>query len=91
MELILIKTDSEEWNYIWEWLSKHPINEGIENPSLALNEGEGWAYMGSYMQGERVIHTFRHRNHPITLGVKQVSLNASESFTKEQIAKKFRL
>ena len=91
MDLILIEPNSPEWDFMWEWLEDHPLNKDIPDPTTALNEGESWQYIGSYKQEERVIHTFRHRNHPVTQGVKQVSLNASESFTTEQIAKKFRL
>lgn len=76
---------------MWEWLAAHPINKDIEQPSLAMNDGEAWQYMGSYMQGERVIHSFRHRNHPVTNTRKDLSVNASEAFTKEQIVKKFKL
>lgn len=91
MELVLIEPYSPEWDFMWDWLANHPLNLDIPNPSAALNDGEAWQYMGSYMQGEKVIHQFRHRNHPVTNGVKQVSVNGSEAFTKEQIAKKFRL
>jgi hypothetical protein len=91
MELVLIKQDTPEWNYMWEWLASHPLNEGIENPSLAVNNGEAWQYMGSYKQGERVLHTFRHRQHPKYNKVENVSVSASKELTEEQIAKNFKL
>ena len=91
MDLILIEPNSPEWDFMWKWLEDHPINKDITEPTLAVNNGEAWQYMGSFMQGERVIHQFRHRNHPVTNDRKDLSVNASEAFTKEQIAKKFRL
>lgn len=98
MELILIKPNSTEWEYMWEWLDKHPINEGLEVPSVGMNEGEGWQYVGSfkegvgsYKQGERVVHHLRHRKHPKINGVYTLTLSASESFTGDQIEKNFRL
>lgn len=91
MELILIEPGSLEWNFIWTWLEAHPINKGIENPSIALNKGESWQYMGSYMQDDRVLHSFRHRHHPTIDTVSTVSVGASPNFTQEQITKRFRL
>jgi len=88
MEFILIKEDSTEWNYMWEWLANHPINQGIDNPSLALNEGEGWAYMGSWKQGQRVIHTLRHRYHPATEKMEALSVEASKDMNDEMIEPK---
>lgn len=64
--MIIVKRESPEWDYMWEWVSQHPINEGLEDSSTALNEGEAWQYMGSFKQGDKVIHEFRHRFHPKT-------------------------
>ena len=91
MELVLLEIGCPEWEYAWNWLQNHPINEGIEDPSIALNENESWQYTGSFMQGERVIHSFRHRCFPKGNYVKNLSVSASKTFTTEQIAKKFRL
>jgi hypothetical protein len=85
MEMILIKIDSPEWVYMWDWLGNHPINQGLEDPKLAPNNGEVWQYMGSYKNKKDVIHEFRHRNHPVTNDLYKVSLRASESFDDEQI------
>jgi hypothetical protein len=87
MELILIKIGSPEWDFMWKWLEQHPINKGIEEPSTALNEGEAWQYMGSWQQGDRAIHSFRHRNHPVTKSIQNVSVHASELLTPDQIEK----
>lgn len=91
MNLVLIEPDSIEWNYMWEWLSSHPINKGIENPSIALHEGEAWQYMGSLKEKERTIHQFRHRNHPVTNGVESLSVSASDGFSDNQITNQYKL
>lgn len=89
MEMVLIKQDSNEWNYMWEWLENHPLNEGITDPSLALHEksGELWEYMGSYRQNAKVIHEFRHRCHPKSERVEYLKTYASENITDEDIEK----
>jgi len=66
MEYIIIKRDSNTWNEIWEWLAKHPINEGIDEPMVALNYGEAWQYVGSFRNHGTVISEFRHRYSPKT-------------------------
>jgi hypothetical protein len=88
MELILITPKTPEWEYMWEWLSDHPINEGLELPWVALHEGEAWQYMGSYHHKGEVIHSFRHRHHPKTLAIQNVSVKGSDLFTPDQIVKK---
>lgn len=87
MELIFVKRDSPEWNYIWDFVANHPINEGIEEPQTAFYMGEAWQYMGSFKQGDRVIHEFRHRYHPRTQTRQHIKFNASENFTDDQIGK----
>ena len=85
MELVLIKQGSSEWEYMWNWLSSHPINEKIAEPSIALNKGESWQYMGSFKQDDKVIHEFRHRLHPRTNTTQTLSLNASDNMNGEDI------
>jgi hypothetical protein len=85
MELVLIKQDSPEWEFMWNWLESHPLNKGLENPSLATNGTESWQYMGSLQNKKVVIHQFRHRNHPVTQSIQSVSVNSSEAFTTDQI------
>lgn len=87
MDLVIVERDTAEWDYMWQWLESHPINEGIENPRLALNNGELWQYMGSFKQGDKVIHSFRHRQHPRDNQRKNLNLHASDKFTSEQISK----
>lgn len=91
MELVLIRVDCNEWEYIWNWLAQHPLNEGLPEPSIATHKGESWQYMGSFKQNERVIHTFRHRQHPKTNRVENLNVQASTGMDLTQIEKKYRL
>lgn len=91
MKLILLKLDSNELTWAWNWLSEHPINEGQEDPSTVLNNGEGWQYMGSWWNGsDKLISTFRHRNHPRVDEVKTISVEHPE-FNKESFEKTINL
>jgi len=87
MELIFVKRNSKEWNYIWDFIANHPINEGIDEPRMAMNEGEGWQYMGSFKNGDKLVHEFKHRFHPRTMDVYKITFNGSENFTDDQIDK----
>ena len=66
MEFVIIKTDSELWNSLWDELASHPINEGIEDPSIAMYSGHCWEYRGSFKHGNVLISDFLHRSHPNT-------------------------
>ena len=87
MDLVLVERGTPEWDYMWQWLDSHPINEGVEMPRVAWNNGEIWQYMGSYRQDDKVIHSFRHRQHPRDNQRKNLSLHASDKFNNEQISK----
>lgn len=78
--MLLIQQDSPEWEFMWNWLAIHPINENIAEPSVAVNSlnGEAWQYMGSYRQDTRVVHEFRHRSHPLDNDRKHLVCNASD-------------
>lgn len=91
MELVLVKIDSPEWEYIWDYIKNHPINQGIEEPTTALNNGYGWEYMGTFMQEGKALHQLRHFCHPNGNYTRTISLQASSSFTSEQVLKKFKL
>jgi len=90
MELVLIKIDSVEWNVMWDWVGSHPINQGIEIPSVALNEGEAWQYTGSFKQGDKIISSFRHKNHPATNKIETLSF-ANPNCSPASIEKTYRL
>jgi hypothetical protein len=78
MEIIIFKKDSAEWEFIWQWLENHPINEGLEDPRVALNEGEAWQHMGCFTNKDRIICEFRHRNHPATNGLYPTSFTMGD-------------
>lgn len=90
MEFVLLKRESAEWNKAWDWLASHPINESIDNPSVALHHNEQWQYVGSYKQGDRVISQFRHRDHPNT-GEVYTATYTHEPFDEKEIVKKFKV
>ena len=85
MELVAIKIGSPEWEFMWNWLASHPVNEGLEEPQVAENNGEAWQYMGSFKNKDKVIHEFRHRLHPVTGTVYKATVQASPDFTDDQI------
>ena len=89
MDFVLLKIDSPEWNHIWEWLEKHPLNEGLEEPSIALNNNEQWQYVGTYKKGNKAISDMRHRLHPVTNRLEILSIE--HDITDEGIEKKFRV
>lgn len=91
MDLILL-TIGPEWDYMWDWLSKHPINDNVAEPTLAFNNNEAWQYMGTFRQDNRYIHNLRHRCHPTTNSVRTLYLSASDNFNPDdEIAKSFKL
>jgi hypothetical protein len=85
MEMVLIKDGSQEWERMWDMVANHPINEGIEHPSIALNNGEGWQYMGSYRQDNRIIHEFKHRKHQRFGRIENIKFMASDKITDDDI------
>lgn len=91
MELIIVQKDSPEWEYMWSWLENHPVNKDIEEPRVALHEGEAWQYMGSFKNKDKVVHEFRHRKHPVTNNRYTASVSGSDDFTNEQIEDSLRI
>lgn len=91
MKLVLLKPNSPEWDFAWNWVASHPLNEGIEDPSTALNEGQAWQYMGSYYNGsDKLISEFRHRIHPKTGETQKLSIEHPE-FNIESFEKSYKL
>lgn len=89
MEFVLLKIGSPAWNHIWQWLEEHPLNKGLEEPTVALNDSEMWQYIGSYRKGNKAISDLRHRFHPLTGRVEILSVE--HEITDEEIEKKFRV
>lgn len=87
MDIVIVERDTPEWDYIWDYIANHPINEDVDEPRVALNQGEQFQYMGSFRQGDKVIHTVRHRSHPKNNDKVNLTFNASDKFTSEQISK----
>jgi len=85
MEMLIIKPESKEWEYLWEWLGAHPLNAGLEEPTVALNDGEAWQYMGSVRSQGRVIHSLRHRCHPLDGESKYLNVAASNDMCDDDI------
>ena len=90
VEFVLIKQESPEWEKMWSYVEQHPINEGIENPSVALNRDESWRYMGSMSDGKRIIHRMRHLCHPYNNDVQELSFNGTENFNND-IERRFKV
>jgi hypothetical protein len=89
MELLIFKQDSPSYNFMWNWLANHPINAGIDNPMVALNEGEVWQNMGSFRQGDVTVTQFRHRCHPKTNERKSLSVTHPKIIPDEDIEEKY--
>ncbi len=87
MDIVIIERDTPEWDYMWQWLESHPINEGIKDPRVAVNGNEAWQYMGSARQDNKVISEFRHRCHPKNNKVVKLSVNHLNKLNDEDIAK----
>ena len=47
--------------------------------------------MGSYKNGNKIIHEFIHKNHPKTLDVYKITFNGSDTFTDDQIEKSIKV
>ena len=89
MDIILLKQNGVEWDAMWNFVANHPINEGLVEPRIAMNEGEAWQYMCTYTNKERnkFIHELRHKNHPNTNGVYFIKFNSENKISDEDIIK----
>ena len=85
MDFVILKRDSQEWINLWDKLSKHPINENIEEPNVALNNGETWQYLSSFLNEGKLVHELRHRNHPTTGRVEKIVFHGTENISDDQI------
>ena len=71
MEILIVKKDTLEWNFMFLWLQLNVIDL------------EDWEYTCSYRQHNKTYHEFKYRNHVMT----HKHVEASESLTEEQIEK----
>lgn len=72
MDLLLIKQDSPEWHYMWNWISQHPINEGLSPQELNT-----WQYTGSLRQGSKTLHQFKRGTNSLVLACSH-TMNAED-------------
>lgn len=79
MELMFVDRNHTEWELMWRKLAQHPINEGIERPTIAENGSQCWQYMCSALSGKSYVHHFRHRLHPATNQKVLVEIEASSN------------
>lgn len=67
--LYFTNPETAHWKSMWAWLSNHPKNAGLAEPTVAEcpDTGETWQYMGTEKIEPRVwADCFRHRSHPTT-------------------------
>lgn len=90
MEMILIREGSPEWEVMWNWLAAHPINAGLDDPSVGLNplNDEYWKYQGSYRGADgTAVHEFLHRSHPKNNDFTELKVKSSPTLSADDIAK----
>lgn len=86
-DIFIVGVDTEEWRYMWQRLGDLWINRFLPDPKVALNHFEVWQYMSSSQTTEGVSHTFRHRNHPNSIGSngrRNVDIPASPGFRRPE-------
>jgi hypothetical protein len=88
MYKIKIKPNSPEAIYMLDWLGNHPLNNDLLDPITALNEGEVWQYKGSYLHENKVVHEFKHLNHPKIHGETVLVVRASDNINEDCIEAK---
>lgn len=81
-----------EYDYMWNKIASHPVNEGLAEPTTAEHSVtyDAWEYMETLLTNRRffglvggnAIHKFRHRNHPKTNTAIHLKVPASKSFSK---------
>lgn len=95
MKAIFIKVNSPEWEFIWNWLSNHPLNKDNTNPRECENNGEVWQYMGSFANSltllDDCVHEFRHRSHPLTGERRTLSVQASKDMKLEDVERDIKI
>ena len=88
MDFVILKQGSPTWEHIWDEIAKNPINNGIDNPSIAMNEGEAWQYMGTILDGTKYLSDFRHRCHPYNSLPKYITIEHPDGIPDEDIVAK---
>jgi hypothetical protein len=85
--LAAVQRDTAEWDYMWERLGQHSLNQDQERPTSCLHQDshEVWQYMGSAYADGRWSHQFRHRFHPATGQREYVNVPASLAWVRERV------
>ncbi len=84
-EVLFIKPEHPEWEYMWALVAQHPLNEGVEEPTVADFSYECWQYMDTSLYGGELKHCFRHRCHPNTHCREYLHLPVSESLKSKTV------
>jgi hypothetical protein len=74
-----VNENSPEWHEMWKKLGELSMNKEVkDDPTVAENpdSGEMWQYMGTDVRSR--LHSFRHRDHPITRKREYVVVPVSE-------------
>lgn len=61
--LVFIDRGTADWDRVWALLA---ASTGGDTTQPCPCCRERWQYMGSYSDGARTAHEFRHRHHPLT-------------------------
>lgn len=80
LEVVFVKPHSPEWDYIWDYVTNHPINKDIEEPRVAQNGSHAWRYMGTTTFKSEAIHTVKHTLHPTINDATVITIRASEKY-----------
>lgn len=76
-DLLIVPDDSEEWRIMWDKLSRHRLNRGLDDPCSSEYCGEVWQYMNSEKRLFGYVHLFRHRLHPKSRCPVHIKISAS--------------
>ena len=89
IDLVLLKVGSPEFQWMWNEVANHPVNEGIEFPTISFNPeiDACWIYKYSIRRDNEVLHELIHMRHPITEDKYNLIINASPHFNEGDIEK----
>ena len=84
--ILFVERNNPEWDYMWHQLADLPLNKGQKVPTVCLNSGEGWQYMGTSEEAGQLKHCFRHRCHPVGNSRVYVHIVVSPSYQSSVIS-----
>jgi hypothetical protein len=77
---VLVPLQGREWRFAWRRLIERTGDADCE--ALDEESGEVWQYMGTELHGDRWLHTFRHRHHPVRKERCYVRVGADPNWAK---------